>query len=288
MTGTLTMGQRRAGQAAIEELLRHHRQTPTRSLVGRVFGRSPLSTEATALHRDALAQIAVGGVLERLPPEWTVISAVPAGSVPAGSDAPGIDAPGIDHVVVGPGGLFTVSCKVHTNRAVWVADSILVVDRTALGHIPEAVTQAQRVTDLLGERMLLPATAQPVLAIVDAKRITIRERPAEVVVLDARSLNRTLTSLPPVLGAAELQEIRGILNDPESWDDGTPGVQGADTNSDARARLDALLQEFAALDSEILIAEARRVGWKLAVYAVALIAPIAAFPYLVDLVAVIR
>jgi len=283
VTETLTMGQRRAGQAAIEELLRHHRQTPARSLVARVLGRSPLSAEATALHRDALAQIAVGGVLERLPPEWTVISAVPAGSAPAGSEAPGID-----HVVVGPGGLFTISCKVHTNRAVWVADSILVVDRTTLGHIPEAVTQAQRVTDVLGERMLLPATAQPVVAIVDAKRITIRERPAEVLVLDARSLNGTLTSLPPVLGAAELQEIRGILNDPESWDGGTPEVQDADTNPDARARLDALLGEFAALDSEILIAEARRVGWKLAVYAVVLIAPIAAFPYLVDLVAVIR
>lgn len=278
MTETLTMGHRRAGQAAIEELLRHHRQMPARSLVARVFGRSPLSAEATALHRDALAQIAVGGVLERLPPEWTVISAVPAGS----------DAPGIDHVVVGPGGLFTISCKVHTNRAVWVADSILVVDRTTLGHIPEAVTQAQRVTDVLGERMLLPATAQPIVAIVDAKRITIRERPSQVLVLDARSLNGTLTSSPPVLGAAELQEIRGILNDPESWDDATPEAQDADTNPDARARLDALLGEFAALDSEILIADARRVGWKLAIYAIVLIAPIAAFPYLVDLVAVIR
>jgi hypothetical protein len=278
VTETLTMGQRRAGQAAIEELLRHHRHTRTRSLVARLFGRSPLSNEAAALHRDALAQIAVGGVLERLPPEWTVISAIPVSN----------DAPGIDHVVVGPGGLFTISCKVHTNRAVWVADSILVVDRTTLGHIPEAVTQARRVTDLLGERMLLPATAQPVVAIVDAKRITIRERPAGVLVLEARSLNGTLTSSPPVLGAAELQEIRGILNHPESWDDATPEVQDADTNPDARAQLDALLGEFAALDSEILIAEARRVGWKLAVYAVVLIAPIAAFPYLVDLIAAIR
>jgi hypothetical protein len=277
VTETLTMGQRRAGQAAIEELLRHHRQTRTRSLVARVFGRSPLSTEATALHRDALAQIAVGGVLDRLPAEWTVISAVP------GSD----EAPGIDHVVVGPAGLFTISCRVHTNRVVWVADSILVVDRTTLGHIPEAVKQAQRVTDLLGERMLLPATAQPVVAIVDAKRITIRERPADVLVLDARGLNATLTGLPAVLGAAELQEIRGILNDPQSWNDGTPELPDGDTNPDARARLDALLEEFAALDSEILIAEARRVGWKLAAYAVVLIAPIAAFPYLVDLVAAI-
>jgi len=274
VTETLTMGQRRAGQATIEELLRHHRQTRTRSLAARLFGRSPLSAQAAALHRDALAQIAVGGVLERLPPEWTVISAVPASH----------DAPAIEHVVVGPGGLFTLSCAVHTNRAVWVADSILVVDRTTFGHIPEAVSQARRVTDLLGERMLLPATAQPVVAIVDAKRITIRERPEQVLVLDARSLNSTLTNLPTILGAAELQEIRGILNDPASWNRGMAEVKDADANPDARARLDILLAEFAALDSEILIAEARRIGWKLAAYAVAIIAPIAAFPYLVDFI----
>ncbi|HYI32830.1 MAG TPA: hypothetical protein VEX88_05150, partial [Glaciibacter sp.] len=85
-----------------------------------------------------------------------------------------------------------------------------------------------------------------------------------------------------------LQEIRGILNNPESWDDRSLKASDADTNPDARARLDALLQEFAALDSEVLMAEARRVGWKLAVYAVVLIAPIAAFPHLVDLVATIR
>lgn len=279
MTETLTMGQRRAGQAAIEDLLRHHRHTRSRSAVARVFGRSPLSAESEALHRDALAQIAVGGVLERLPPEWTVFSSAPGR----------MDAAGIDHVVIGPGGLFTVNSKLHVNRTVWVADSILVVDRTTLGHIPDAILQARRLTEVLGERMPLPAPVRPMVAIVDAKRITIRERSEQVLVLDARSLNHTLTSLPVVLDASELRQIRSILNDPESWNDGLTGgtgvgATGTGTVADSRAQRDELLAEFAALDSEILIADARRSGWKLAAYAVAVVTPIAAFPYLVDMI----
>lgn len=282
MTETLTMGQRRAGQASIEKLVQLHRNTRTRSVLARVFGRSPLGSEAHAVYRDAQAQLVVGGLLGRLPPEWSVISSAPSRS--GGTS--------IDHVVAGPAGVFTISSKLHTGDDVWVADSILVVDRSTLGHITDARVQALTVTGLLEATAPLadsvpvsvpvsaalpvpmPVPVRPVVAIVDAKRITIREQPADVLVLDARALPRILTQLPAVFSASELREIIAVLNNPATWN--ADGV--------VKPASDDLFVEFAALDTEVRAAHSRRARWKLAAYAVAVIAPIAVFPYLIDFV----
>jgi hypothetical protein len=274
VTETLTMGQRHAGQATIEELLAQHRSDRARSLAGRIFGRSPLGPESAERYRHAQAQLAVGELLERLPPEWTVISSAP----------PREGHPGIDHVVLGPSGIFTISSKLHKDKKVWVADSILVADGHTHPDIPETERHARRVTTILESRMPLPAPVHPIVAVVDAKQITIREQPQTVHVMDAWEVRPALVSAPAVLDAGDLHQIRAILDDPESWGLAASGSAAGAGAGGTASHADQLLAEFRALDAEVRSAEARRARWKLAAYGVAVITPIAAFPFLVELV----
>ncbi len=270
MTETLSMGQRRAGQATVEELLRHPGTRRTRSSIARFFGRSPLTPECVDRYRHALAQIAVGGALGRLGSEWTVISAVPATG----------GAPGVDHVIVGPGGVFTVRSALHEGDVVWVADTIFIVKGHTLDYIVQAEGQADRVSGLLRPSVELPVPVRPAVAVLGAKRITIRERPERVAVLDADDLLAELLAAPVVLGPIELRAILEVLDDPASWN----GADAAAANAHDRPATDRLMADFAALQADVHRSASIRTGWKLAAYAVAVIGPLVAFPYIVDLV----
>jgi hypothetical protein len=270
VTDALTMRQRCAGQMIMEELVLIHQNSRPRNAVARFFGGSPLTPESRALFLDAKAEIAVGALLDQLPAGWSVIHSAPAG---AGE-------PGIDHVVLGPGGLFTIASKLHPNQKIWVAHRMLLADGLTRDHIPAAEADALRVTGILKTRMPLPAPVRPVVAIVDARSITIRER-SDIHVIDAWDLRRWLTSLPTILAESELRRTRDILDDPQVWD-AEPRPVPASESAAASLRVDRLLADFTAIDDAMRSARTRRKAWKLAAWTVGIITPIAAFPYLVD------
>lgn len=269
VTETLTMSQRTAGQGAMEYLLHSQRSVRPRTTIARLLGRSPLDPGARPLYLAAQAQRAVGGMLELLGPGWSVIHSAPGGA--AGAE--------IEHVVIGPAGVFTVGSKQHRNQKVWVAETVLVAGGLAQDHIREATRHAGRVGTILENRMALPVRVVPLVAIVDAREITIRRSPADVHVLDGWQLRAWLRRLPPVLDDRQVAEATAILDDPDSWGAGErrPGAGGA-----APARNEELVAEFSALDADVRSATARRAGWKVVAYAVAVTLPIVAFPYLVD------
>jgi hypothetical protein len=60
----------------------------------------------------------VGARLDRLPDGWCVLNAIPVGD--RGAD--------IDHLVIGPGGVFTLNTKHHPKGKVWVAENALLVN----------------------------------------------------------------------------------------------------------------------------------------------------------------
>jgi hypothetical protein len=111
------MRQQFAAQAVIEELLRQQSTTPPRTGFGRFFGYSPLGDESVSWYLGAQGEIVVGAILDALPPEWTVFHALPIGT--KGAD--------IDHLVIGPGGVFTINTKHHNGKAVWVVGRTLMV-----------------------------------------------------------------------------------------------------------------------------------------------------------------
>jgi hypothetical protein len=196
-----------AGQSVIDELLRQQAGVPERTWFGRLVGHSPLGAESQPWYRGALGEIAVGGILATLSAEWSVFHALPVGS--KGSD--------IDHLVIGPGGVFTINTKNHSGKSVWVAGQTLMVSGQKQKHIRNADFEATRVTKILRERMPLLPHAQPVLAILEPKSLTVKAKPEHTTVLSAARLRRWLAKRPAVLSAEQLAVLAVVVDDPATW-----------------------------------------------------------------------
>lgn len=236
-----TMRQQPPAQAVIQELLRQHSSTPARSRLARFFGSSPLGADSISWYAGAKGEIAVGRILATLPAEWTAFHALPIGD--KGAD--------IDHIVIGPGGVFTINTKHHGGKAVWVAGRTLMVSGHKEPHIRNSEFEAGRVTKLLRERMPLLAPVQPVVALVNSKSLTIKTTPEQVKVIADVGLRRWLMRRPPVLTEGELAQLAAIIDDPATW---PPPTSPPTDNLGAR---------FAALDAEVRTAHLRSTLWRL-------------------------
>ncbi|AMB59178.1 hypothetical protein AWU67_10240 [Microterricola viridarii] len=239
MATAATMRDRFAGQLVIDETLRQQTGATPRTATQRFFGRSPLADEARSWYLGAVGEIAVGGILERLPEGWSTRHALPVGT--KGTD--------IDHLVVGPGGVFTINTKHHAGKSIWVARRTLMVDGHRQPYIPAATSEAGKVAKLLGARMPHPVPVQPLLVMVDPKRITVKERPERVRVLNSHEVRRWLREQPAVLSAEAVADVLAVIDDPASWRSTEAGDPVA-----ARAR-------FAALHDEVRAARKRRRAW---------------------------
>lgn len=235
------MRQQFAAQAVIDELLRQQSATPPRTGFGRFFGYSPLGDDSVSWYLGAQGEIVVGAILDAMPEGWTVFHALPIGT--KGAD--------IDHLVIGPGGVFTINTKHHNGKAVWVAGRTLMVSGQKQPYIRNSEFEAKRVTKMLTERMPQLAPAQPVLALVSPKSLSIKKQPETVKVLTAGNLRRWLLARPAVMSAGEVQELAAIFDDPATWPPATlPPTENA-------------LAQFNALEHEVRSARVRRTLWKL-------------------------
>lgn len=231
---------RAPASSVIAELLRVQATAPVRTGSQRFFGHSPLSVESRPWYLGALGELEVGRLLDLLGPGWFTIHAVPVGT--AGSD--------VDHIVIGPGGVFTINSKFHEGGNVWVASRRLLVNGQRTDHLRNAEFEARRVARLLTQAVGKPADVTPVIAIVAARRLTIRERPERVVVLAAPQLPRWMQTRAAVLSADAVAELSRVAATPSTW--GNPVIPATD------------LASFAELRTTIATARNRRRGWALA------------------------
>lgn len=140
-------------------------------------------------HRRAFGGDAVGAALSVLENDWVGLNAVPIG-------------PGsvrLDHLVFGPGGVFAINTRRHPGQAVWVARSTFAVAGQRMPYIRSAEHDAARVRRLLGDALPEAVPVTPLIVLVGAGTVSVRQQPASVVVLDARGLARWLRRQPVVL-----------------------------------------------------------------------------------------
>lgn len=220
--------------SVISEFLRVQSAVGPRSRAARFFGHSPLSPDSRPWYLGALGELDVANRLDLLGAGWTVLHSVPIGT--RGSD--------IDHVVVGPGGVFTINTKFHEGANVWVGSRRLLVNGRKTDHLRNTRYEAQRVGRLI-ERMLgrtIPVTG--VIALVGIRRLTFKSRPEDAVVLRAGELARWLTRRPPVFSPNQLAIVTSALTAPSTWGASPPPPDlgafmdlRAETQSARRVRL---------------------------------------------------
>lgn len=259
-SGTLTS--RVPGHSVIEELLAAHRLDPPRSPLGRFFGARPLGSGSSPWYWGALGEREVGALLPQLGPEWTVLHAVPVGK--GSSD--------IDHVLIGPGGVFTVNTKRHAGQAVWTAKNTLMVAGQRQRHIPNAVFEAKRASKLLSAAVGHPIQVNGVVVIVRAKSLTVREKHPEIAVVTPRQLLRSLSHRRPVLTPQQVAILSAAATRPETWH----------KNPQPQRDSSSLEAAFYELCRTVDQARRRRLGWALALVGTVLATLSGVLPWLLS------
>ena len=175
---------------------------PTRTRFARFLGLYP---DARASNRGANGELVTGWWLGRLPEGWHVINDVPVGE--AGTN--------IDHVVVGPGGVFTINTKNLTGK-VWVGAKSILHDRRRTDFLPKTSAEARRASQLLSAAVGRPVEVRGVLAIL-CDDWTIKQRPAEVYVDATRGVKDWMLRQPAILRPQEVIELTRAASNPGTW-----------------------------------------------------------------------
>jgi hypothetical protein len=174
------------GELARARAVALRQAAPVRTFAERLLG---LRTEERAWRIGAAGEVRVAGDLAQLrrrDSRWCVLHAVQVGD--RGCD--------IDHVVIGPGGVFTLNAKNHPGATVWLGGDTLMVNGARRCYVRTSRFEARRAARLLGAAVRRPVKVTGVVVLVGADRFTVRQPPDDVQVLTRRHLVRWLGGLP--------------------------------------------------------------------------------------------
>lgn len=131
------------GQQARVQAVALREAAPLRTALSRLVD---AKTDERAWRRGADGEQLVAAELAKVAreqPAWTALHAVPVGR--RGAD--------IDHLVIGPGGVFTVNAKHHKGADIWVGGETLMVNGARTQHVRNARHEAERAGRLLSEAL---------------------------------------------------------------------------------------------------------------------------------------
>lgn len=197
---------RAAGQMALAQADALRAAAPRRGFWARIFGPPPPDHSWRV---GARGEQLVGRELARLiakDPRWLCLHAVPVGT--EGSD--------IDHVVIGPGGVFTLNTKHHPGGRVWVGSRTVMVNGTRVPYLRNAHHEAERASRLLSAAVGFPVDVQGVVVVI-AGALTVRDQPADALVIGRRHLRRWLQLVSPQLTSEEITAVYDVARRSTTW-----------------------------------------------------------------------
>lgn len=98
----------------------------------------------------------------------------------------------IDHLVIGPGGVFTVSAKHHPGAWIWVGGDTVVVNGRRQPDVRSKCFEAARAARLLCAACRFPASVEGLIVTVGAEDVMIKQRPEVVSVVPRHQIARWL------------------------------------------------------------------------------------------------
>jgi hypothetical protein len=203
----------RPGASARAQAIAQRDAAPVRTFFARAIG---AKTDERNWRIGADAEVQVGRRLLKLPDGWQVLHAVPVGE--NGSD--------IDHIVIGPGGVFTINTKHHPDTNVWVFRDTIKVNGHNQPYVRNSRHEARRAARLLTAKACFDVDVRGLIAVMGAHRgFTVKEQPVDgtVVVVTRKTVTSYLKSMPAVLGAPSVDRIYGVARHLATWQPSTVG-----------------------------------------------------------------
>ena len=153
----------------------------------------------------------MGPRLEKhLAPEWRVLHSVPLGG----------EVTTVDHLLIGPGGVFTLSTHEHRDARVWVSRDDIRINGEPVPYLHPALVQARRVQRVLTAASGRRVRVKPCLVIVTGSAhpdIVVQEAIAGALVLDSSTVVRTFRKLEPVLTPDDVEAVFDAARRRASW-----------------------------------------------------------------------
>jgi hypothetical protein len=141
-------------------------------------------TDERAYRVGSGGEESVGARLDKLTKHgWHVLHAVPVGN--RGSD--------IDHVLVGPGGVYTLNTKTHPGGRIWVGRTSVRVNGHPVPYLRNSRHEAERAQRLLTDAVGFPVVVKAALVFLTGTllpNVTIKQAPDDVAVLDRMDIPR--------------------------------------------------------------------------------------------------
>ncbi|AKN75198.1 NERD nuclease [Streptomyces sp. PBH53] len=149
----------------------------------------------------------VGAELNRLRRYgWRVLHSVPLA-----------DKVDIDHLLIGPGGVFSINTKHHHKRAVWVGDDSVKVDHgKPAPYARKSRAEAKRVARVLERYCDFPVPVEPVLVFVGVTELKVVATQLDVRVYQERQVS-ALGPLSGVLTADQVERVYGVARHRQAW-----------------------------------------------------------------------
>jgi len=194
---------RQAAESADQMVGRLQQERGRTSFVRKVL--RPARRDEKNWARGARGERIAAHALSQLPTGWWVLHDLQVGSRGAN----------IDHLVVGPGGIFTINTK-NLSSNVWVGGSTFMVGGTKTDYVRKAEWEAERVGRLLTTATGGPLLAYPVVAVL-APRITIKTPPKDVAVISVKRLTSWLRAQPIRLNPAAVIEVVAKSDNQLTW-----------------------------------------------------------------------
>lgn len=198
---------RRAGEMAREQALALKQAAPVRTMLTRVLG---VHTDERAWRIGADGEEKVAAQLAKLArkdPRWQYLHAIPVGE--NGSD--------IDHLVIGPGGVFSLNAKHHPGSRVWVGGNTLMINGQRKPYIRNSRHEARRASKLLTAACGFPVAVTGVIVPVGADDVSVRAQPDEVRVVYRRALAQWLRDQRDALTGEQVEAIFTAARRPTTW-----------------------------------------------------------------------
>jgi hypothetical protein len=198
------LAQRRPGQGVTEQAEQLRRAQPVLSALRRLLG---VHAGDGAYRKGGKGERLVGKRLAKLGEEWRVLHSIPIGD--KGTD--------IDHLVIGPGGVYSLNTKNHAGKKVWVHTDAVRVN----GYRHNEYLRASRSEADKSSRRLTTACGFPVpvtgVVVMIADRLDVKEMPLLTPVIARKRIVAWLRSQPLSLHAAEIESIYSAARRPATW-----------------------------------------------------------------------
>lgn len=153
-----------AGAEARERARAERAAAPVKTTLARVLG---VKTDERAWRIGADGEELVAAQLlkaAKKDPRWRFLHAIPVGE--RGSD--------IDHLIIGPGGIFTVNAKPHPKANIWVGGNTFMVNGQRQPYIRNSRHEATRAAKLLTAACGFPIHVEGLIVTVNAADVVVK------------------------------------------------------------------------------------------------------------------